>query len=339
MRNDLQGIPRYFAPPEDVVNLANNENYNSRYHTLLENELTEELKNAPFLQYGPAIQERLIKKYSEYTNIPDNQIMSAPGSDSLLAVLISALTTKAILVLEQDFFRYKQAAVILSRDVVSVKNNENQYQEIIKQCNQEDVELVFLSNPNNPLGIRHDKTELLNILENTDCYVVIDEAYCEYQDESMLDLIDKYDKLIILRTMSKAWGLAGLRVGFALSNPKLIDYLLAIQGPFTLSSLNANIAAKVLERPEIMLEDVSKTLVEKEKLIEFLNNYKTVKVYESRTNFVYIEVENASEIKEQLQINERIAVAGFPNNGLRITVGTKEQMATLYKGLERYLKG
>ncbi|MDL2211938.1 aminotransferase class I/II-fold pyridoxal phosphate-dependent enzyme [Erysipelotrichaceae bacterium OttesenSCG-928-M19] len=339
MRNDLKSVQRYIAPPQDIINLANNENYNSRYFNLLKKEFTDELKNTPLIQYGPATHEHLVEQYAKYIKKDYSQIMSAPGSDSLIAVLINALTTKSVLVIEQDFFRYQQVAKILNREIITIKNNENLYQEIVRQSMQNNVELIFLSNPNNPLGIRHDTNELLHILKNTNCYVVIDEAYYEYQKQTMIDFIEEYDRLIILRTMSKAWGLAGLRVGFAITNKKLIDYLLAIQGPFTLSSLNANLATCTLKKQEIMQEDVIKTINEKQKLINFLNNYHNIKIYDSYTNFVYIEVANALEIKEKLQQNERIAIASFPNNGLRITIGNTLQMKQLYSGLKKYLKG
>lgn len=325
MRKDLLEILIYKAPNKELLNLANNENYYSDWNKVIEDQLKNIVLNTSLFQYGTSKHEQLVNNYASYMNVENEQVLVAPGSDGLIPLLINTLTDCTILTLETDFFRYNQAAQILKRKNISVPLIDNLSDKIIEVSNKENIEMILFSNPNNPLGIQHSKQDIIKILDNTSCYVVIDEAYAEYTTISMCDLIDKYDKLIVLRTMSKAWGLAGLRVGYALSNKNTINFLKAVQGPFTLSDLNGNIAAKVLEHQDILIKLVDDLIIVRNKFVNYLKTLPIEKVYDSHSNFVYIETNNSNEIHKYL-IENNIAIAKFSNNGLRITIGTSEQM-------------
>jgi histidinol-phosphate aminotransferase len=208
---------------------------------------------------------------------------------------------------------------------------------MIETVKAHEAELILFSNPNNPLGITRDMSELITLLDSVDAYVVIDEAYAEYHGESMVDLVAKYPKLLVMRTMSKGWGLARLRVGFLVANAALIQYLGAIRGPFIMSDLNANIAAAVLDHADLMHSAVAKTMAVREQFLAFLQAYK-VKVHPSGANFVYVEVPDAKAIAAGV-LEDGIALAVFGEHGLRITIGTEAQMADLAQSLAKHLPG
>ena len=337
MRENLKHMKIYRSPSEGILNLANNENHYSSWNKDLNNEFNDAMGQLRILEYGPDVHYQLVEAYAKYAKVESRQIMVGSGTDSIIPLLIQAISSKTILTLETDFFRYSQQAEIINRQNIKVSNSKNMYDEIIKQVKLNDVELIILSNPNNPLGLVHKKEDLLKILDNVACHVIIDEAYWEFCNETMVSYLEKYPKLIILRTMSKAWGIANLRIGFALAHSDLINYLMAIQGPFTISCLNANLATEVLKNEAKMKEMVSKILVQRQRLTEFLVSYLNIKVYESKTNFIYFEHEKALEIQQKLMA-KKILVGCFPPLGLRITIGNERGNTKLIEALAKILE-
>lgn len=327
MRKELKNILPYYSFDKKVVNLSANENHYSDWLDMIK--LDKVIDSNLLANYGPDFYYDLIKKYALLNNIDYKCVISAPGSDSFISVLINALTTKSIILLKQDFFRYEEIARVLNRKNYLVDYEDGYIDKLINLINNESIELLILSNPNNPLGIRHNQEDLLKILENTNAYIVIDEAYYEYQDQSMIKYIEKYPKLIITRTLSKAWGLAGLRCTFTIAEANLIQYLYAIQGPFTLSIINANIAFQVLDYEDVMKDMVKKTNENKEMFKNLLKELNIELAYPSYTNFIYLKIENAKEIRDILYDKYNYAINYFEPNGLRITIGTKDEMIKL----------
>lgn len=338
MRNDLLGIPIYQAVTSDLINLATNENFYSQWTDLINKDIKSLIDITSLHSYGTSEHLNLISSYAKYLDVQPNQILCAPGSDSLISLLINSLTFKNVLTLEPDFFRYSEVSTVLQRENIKVNIDGDVYDNIIKIVEEQQIELLIISNPNNPLGIIHKREDLVKVLDNTNCYVVIDEAYAEYQQATISDLISRYDNLIVLRTLSKAWGLANLRVGFVITNAKLILFLKAIQGPFVLNDISSEIAAIALKHKYTVQTLIEETIKQREVFIKFLSKFNFNKVYESSANFVYIDTDDALHIKEEL-LGHGIAVSYFKPSGIRITIGNKLQMTTLIKALKSILEG
>jgi len=325
MRENLEKQLAYTPPGSEYLNLATNENFSVNYHSLMDLTLDQLMGQRSFSQYGQSTHTTLKEKYAIYLGVKPEQVLPAPGSESLIGVLLNAFVTDTLLTFDTDFFRYGEMAHVLGKNHLVV-DLEKGISGLIEATKCTKIDLIMLSNPNNPLGIVHSEASLARLLEETECYIVVDEAYGEYYGKSMVHLLSKYPKLILLKTMSKAWGLAGLRVGFLIGKDDLVSYVNAVQGPFVLSDLNANVASQVLENEEAMVRAVETTKEIRADFIQFLDDY-DVKVNPSEANFIYLKTTLAKEIAAKL-LKEKIAVTARPD-GLRITMGTQEQMNQL----------
>ena len=335
MRVDLRGMPIYTPPGSQCLNLANNENFYTSWYEVIGNQISEIAQQLPFHQYGSSDYSCLSQAYANYLHMPSSQVLPAPGSDSLIPVLINALTDKSVITFDRDFFRYGQHARILKREHVTVPITSG-IDGLIKAAGEHSAELIFFSNPNNPLGCTQKKVDLLRLLDEVDCYIAIDEAYAEYHGETVVDLVAKYPKLLVLRTMSKAWGLARLRIGFLIANAALIQFVKAVQGPFVMSDLNANIATAALEHESLMRHSVAETIKTRNQLDKLLQAHPAITVLPSATNFIHVEVPDAQLAAAGI-LEDSIAVAVFGSHGLRITIGTDAQMKCLHHSLAKHL--
>jgi len=335
MRTDLQAMPIYTPPSKECLNLANNENFYIQWHDELGDRIEAVAQKLPFHQYGSSEYGRLRQAYANYLGLPPEQVLSAPGSDSLIPILINALTEQSVVTFDKDFFRYGQQAHILRRKQIKVPI-ESGVDGLIEAVRDNKAELIIFSNPNNPLGLIQERDALVKLLSQTQCYVAIDEAYAEYSGESVVDLISEYPKLIVLRTMSKAWGLARLRIGFLVANADIISFIRSVQGPFVMSDLNTMFAATVLEYESMMRKSVADTLEIRNGFAQYLRTHPNITVHPSSTNFIYVEVPDAKATAAGV-LKDGVAIAAFGPNGLRITIGTDAQMEQLKYSLAKNL--
>lgn len=201
--------------------------------------------------------------------------------------------------------------------------------------------LLFLCSPNNPSGNCFPSSDLVKIIERFEGIVVIDEAYIDFSEqESFIQLIGKYSNLVITQTFSKAYGMAGIRLGMLFSNPEIIGYLNKIKPPYNINILTQEFALKKLEDIS-SIETQIKTLVAERKKMEFaLNKIKEVQeVFPSDANFILIRIENADEVYKRL-ISKGIVVRNRSSqklceNCLRLTVGTTQENELLISELEK----
>ena len=335
MREDLKDLKLYQAPDKEFVNLANNENLLLDWNKELKNEIIDILLNSNLNKYGDSQHDTLVEEYARYLKVNTSNILVTSGSDSIIPMLINVLARNKILTLSPDFFRYEQATMVMQRKSIQVEIKNGYIDEVIKKVNEDkDIEMILLSNPNNPLGILHKNEDIIKILDNTNCYVVIDEAYQEFGKESVVDKINEYNKLIVLRTLSKAFALANLRVGFAIANDKLCQFLKQCLGPFTLSDLNAEISSLIIRNDNIVNYHVDEIIKIREKFQSALSK-NNINYLSSKANFVYIINENIEELHKMF-FDEKIATSLFLPKGMRITLGDEKIMSTVEKIIEEF---
>ena len=201
------------------------------------------------------------------------------------------------------------------------------------------IKLLFLCSPNNPTGNCINIEDILFLAKNFSGIVVIDEAYIDFSSRpSAIQLINSFPNLIVVQTLSKAWGLAGARIGIAYSNPELIGLFNKIKPPYNVSELNQRAACEALAKKRDYINQKRAILNEKEKLVNQLDEMEEViKVFPSETNFLLVQFKNPKKIVRRLQKN-RIIVRDRTKEiegCLRITVGTAKENKLLVNKLKQ----
>ncbi|NCO27842.1 MAG: histidinol-phosphate aminotransferase family protein, partial [Caldiserica bacterium] len=218
---------------------------------------------------------------------------------------------------------------------------------ILEEAKKEDSSIVFIAYPNAPTGNYFAEDKIIKIIEESGCLVVVDEAYYEFGEKTFVPLISQYDNLVILRTFSKAYSLASLRVGYLLSNPEIINEVRKVKSPFNVNTFSQLAAQAVFENKEILKDSIEKIIKERERLINRINELPSFKAHPSRTNFVLVEVgskENTDLVYNNLLkqgiLVQTVSDPAFSTSRyfLRITVGNKEENDILIKGLENVSK-
>lgn len=302
----------------------------------IENILKSKVSYENLNRYPDARAVKLCSKLAEYVGngINGEMVMVGDGSDELINIIISAYLSKgsAILLPTPGFAMYNVFSSINEGRIIQFERDEDfniDMDRMIEVIKEEKPTLVFLCNPNNPTGTLTDRESIIKLIESSECMVVIDEAYYEFSGLSVADLINKYDNLIIMRTLSKAWGLAGLRLGYLVSNKNIINDLLKVKSPFNVNSITQDIGCLFLDYKDYMVERTEMILKEREWLIQSLKSINDIKIFDTSANFIMIKVKDAQNISDKLR-EAGIAIRNFNNyqgikDCIRITVGTREE--------------
>lgn len=208
----------------------------------------------------------------------------------------------------------------------------------------ERTKIIFICSPNNPTSNALEMEAILEVIHKAPCFVVVDEAYIDFSSENgLLALVPELKNLVVLQTLSKAWGMAGIRFGMAFAHPELIAYLSAVKYPYNLNSLSLAEAARSLDNSAQMESWVEEILVERERLSASLNLFVFVeRVFPSDSNFLLVRMKDPKMIYSYLQnlgiiVRDRSSVP-LCEGCLRITVGNSEENDLLLDALEKFEK-
>jgi len=320
-------------------NIRLNANENP-YNTVNKAHLIESIESFEFNRYPDANYKALRKAISKISNVAINQIIATNGSDELIQLLILAFSNPSdhILALEPTFSEYRKIASYLQRDYIGLAPNENlslSKENLLKAIQENNPKIIFLCTPNNPTGELLDQEFIKSILKNTNSIIALDEAYIEFSSENNLNLLKDFDNLVIMRTLSKAYGLASLRIGYGLANITLIEALNKCRMPYNISGISACIATNALNSIDI---EKYKLLLMNEKN-EILKKFDSlgIKYLKSNSNFVLFKLDNSEQLYNQL-VDHNIYIRKFKEsllrNYLRFSIGTKEENTKFVKILE-----
>lgn len=201
--------------------------------------------------------------------------------------------------------------------------------EITKNIIDERTKIIFLSSPNNPTGNMANRDQIEALLK-TDLLVVVDEAYFEFCNTTVADMIPKYENLVVLRTMSKWAGLAGLRIGYGIMNPKLVNHIIDIKSPYNLSVASEAALIAALKETDSLMSEVVKIVGERERMYKLLQDIDGIHPFPSDGNFILCGFEEgkAGHVYQGLA-NQGIFVRKFDSprlaNHFRISVGKPDQ--------------
>jgi histidinol-phosphate aminotransferase len=316
-----------------------------RDNSQFENPLLMDANESPFGEfnrYPDSTHRNLREKISAFKNISANQIAVGNGSDELIDLIIKIFCEPkkdSVLVMNPSFAMYRFYAAINENNVLQINLNDNF--EIVKEdflniIKENQPKILFLCSPNNPTGNSVDDIEFY--IQNFDGIVVVDEAYIEFsKQKSCIELINEYPNLIVLQTFSKAWGLAGARVGTAFSSEEITNLIYTVKSPFNVNVLSQNLILKKLDQIEDFQDNLNEILKERNRLKTQFENIECIsKVFPTDANFFLIEFKNAEKVYSTFLENEILTSKRFPQipNCIRLNVGSKKENEKLINVLK-----
>lgn len=300
-------------------------------------------------RYPDPLQLKVKEKIAFIKKIPVDQIFLGNGSDEAIDLLFRCFCEPGIdevVIFPPTYGMYEVSANINNVKLNRVPLTE-QFQldlEALEQAIKPSTKIIWICSPNNPTGNSIDREAIEMILNNFDGLVVIDEAYINFsRQKSWLSDLQDYPNLVVLQTLSKAWGLAGIRLGMAFASPEIISYLNKVKPPYNISEPVQELAVKALE--EIgQVNDMIVTLVnERQNMVtSLLQNEEVVKVYPSDANFLLVKFKDAAGLYKYF-VQQGIVVRDRSNvvlceGCLRITVGTPQESQKLLGSLNSFNK-
>lgn len=302
--------------------------------------------NEPFNRYPDPLQRELKEQIGNVKGANPKNIFLGNGSDEAIDLLFRAFCEPAvdnIVTISPSYGMYQVCADINNTPVIKVSLNDDfslDADKVIAATN-ENTKIIFLCSPNNPSGNLLESKEIAKVISSFDGLVVIDEAYIDFAPAaSWLPNLEDYPNIVILQTFSKAWGMAGIRLGMAFASEEIINTLNKIKYPYNLNMLTQDVAFNLLSDVENMKGWVEILLSEKTAMEESLKTIKGVqKIYPSDANFLLVKIDNARDIYNTL-VDQGIIVRDRSNvelcdSSLRITIGSPEENKTLLTALNK----
>ena len=273
-----------------------------------------------------------------------NQVLLGNGSDEVLDLLFRAFCEPKIdniISLPPTYGMYSVLSNlnnIENREVLLTTDFQPKVDKILEAVD-DNSKIIFLCSPNNPTGNSFTTESVTTLLEKFNGFVVIDEAYIDFSDKaSWLEKLNQYPNLIITQTLSKAYGLAGIRLGICYASADVIAVLNKIKPPYNVNELTQLRALERLSDPEKIKSEIASIIQQRESLLKVLNEVNFVeKIYPTEANFILIKVDNANKRYDEL-IAKGIVIRNrttqpLCENTLRLTIGTKEENKKLIEAL------
>ena len=297
-----------------------------------------------FNRYPDPLQMQVKEKLSKIKGVPTQNIFLGNGSDEAIDLLYRIFCAPGldnVIILPPTYGMYEVCAEMNDVKIKKI-NLEKEYQldiDAIASAIDPFTKLIFICSPNNPTGNSINRANVEIILNNFDGIVVIDEAYINYsQQRSFIAELTEYPNLIVMQTLSKAWGLAGLRLGMAFASQPIIELMNKVKYPYNINTATQLLALEALDNIDWVNEHIAITVIERENLKnELLSLSFTEVVYPSDANFLLAKMKNARNIYEQLCqkgiiVRDRSKVV-LCEDSLRITVGTEDENKKLIEAL------
>ena len=323
------------------IRLDANESYMNLPDFIIE-DIQKQIAQIEFNRYPDPFATELCEGFASYYGVKSELVTAGNGSDELISVVTGAFLSagEKMIVISPDFSMYQFYGTLSEHDIIVIEKDDKDLQvnvdQVIKVAREQNVRAICFSNPCNPTSVGLPKEQVRKLLKSVDALVILDEAYMDFWDQSLMDEVEEYDNVIILRTCSKALGLAAVRIGFAVANPTLTRILHAVKSPYNMNAISQAIGTSLFRYPEHLDESTNAIISSRKKLEKMLRelNEETGMfewVYESNNNFVMIRTDKADEIFEALK-EKSIAVRNF-HKFIRITAGFENENEAVVKAL------
>lgn len=316
----------------------------------LKNAILQHLAERPWSRYSGFRPYELIRRTAQYHGVDPTQVVVGSGSSDVIRVALSAILGPgdAMVVPSPTFMMYHRYCRLQGAEVLSVPLSAEAgfalpTDDIILKARTNQAKLVVICSPNNPTGTIYSTDELRRVVDECGCLVLIDEAYAQFCDQDLTALLEEFDNLILVRTFSKAFAMAGVRLGYGLTSAPLATELQKLFNSFTLNVFSEAAAFAVLEHPEYLQEFTQKLVAERNRMAEALDEIPGLSAYPSGTNFLLVKLDRPPEpLLDHLQTEHSILISdmsSYPQlaNHVRISVGAPEQNELLVQAFQQHL--
>jgi len=317
---------------QDSVKLDSNENY--VIPKQFQNDIISSArKNSDIRAYPLGGVERLINAISKFTKIPSSMIGVGNGSDQILDLILSNFASKETKVLTSNptFGFFEERCKLYNIPLIAIPFSNDMkldIEDFIKQSKKADI--LYLDSPNNPTGFQFPKNQLQKLIKSFNGLVIVDEAYGEFSEYSLSNMVKTQSNLIVVQTLSKSFGLAGIRLGYFIANKKFTEaFMNVLQYPYPVSTITIESGIEALEKSNVMKDTIDNIKTERKRIIETLQKYDAFDVFDSKANFVLFDAHGAykrvyAALSEQGISIRKLGKIGNHDGCLRVTIGTKE---------------
>lgn len=345
----IEGLARKLGKePSEILKLNSNEDFFVP-KAFLKSVLKDVVEDIDPRIYPRDERVKLEEALGRYVGVSPRQIVTGAGSDQLIDLISCAFLKHGDLALSitPTFSMYERCARIQGAKFVTVPLKEDFSLDIngILDSAKPGAKLLFACSPNNPTANQFEAEEIQHLLEEFEGLVIVDEAYVEFSEQSIASLAEKNENLIVLRTFSKAFGLAGLRLGYAISNTDLASTLSErFQMPYSATLIALKTGIKLLGRVDAIRKAIKELKAERTEFIGRLNEISGVQAFDSQTNFVLMQVSrNSDEVYEAL-LNKGVIVRNLGRilhlrDCLRATVAPSDMTERFIAELSGVLNG
>jgi histidinol-phosphate aminotransferase len=340
LRNNIKNLTPYSSARDEFQGEA------SVYLDANENAFGSPL-DEPYNRYPDPLQYKVKYRLSEIKGVPVRNIFLGNGSDEAIDILFRSFCNPGIdnvILVPPTYGMYEVSANINDVQTKKVSLTE-EYQlnlEGIAEAIDEHTKLIFICSPNNPTGNSINRDDVETLLNNFDGIVVVDEAYINFsRQKTFIQELTEYSNLVVLQTLSKAWGLAGLRVGMAFASEEIIEVMNKVKPPYNINESSQQLALKALENVEQVNGWIKETLAQRDKLVLSLKDFDFVlDIYPSDANFILVKTTDPKGIynflvQKGIIVRDRSKV-DLCEGSLRITVGTPVENDKLIETLKNF---
>jgi histidinol-phosphate aminotransferase len=298
-------------------------------------------------RYPDPLQYKVKKRLSDIKGVPPRNIFLGNGSDEAIDILFRSFCNPGVdnvILVPPTYGMYQVSANINDVEARKVLLTE-EYQlnlEGIAEVINKHTKLIFICSPNNPTGNSINRDDIETLLANFNGLVVIDEAYINFsRQKTFIQELTEYANLVVLQTLSKAWGLAGLRIGMAFASEEIIEVMNKVKPPYNINEASQELALKALDNVEQVNGWIKETLAQRDKLVLNLKHFDFVlDIYPSDANFILVKMTDPKAIYSFL-VDKGIIVrdrskVDLCEGCLRITVGTPAENDILLETLQQY---
>jgi len=284
----------------------------------------------------------LKKAICNYVGCKTSNICVGNGSSELLDLCIKTFVDREELILSLDpsFAMYSIYAKIFDTKYIGATSDDDfviNTDKVIDLIKEKDPKVTIICNPNNPTGSMIKKDDVIRIIKSTNNIVIVDEAYMEFGEESIVDEIENYKNLIVVKTLSKAFSMAGIRTGYLIACEELVNTVEKVRPPYNLNSISAFLATKALEKKDKMIAYVKGIKKEREKVYKSLLDM-NIKVFPSGANFLFFH-SNIKNLEDKL-IREDVLIRKFGgklDNHYRVTIGSVDENNEFIKAMKKFV--